>query len=184
MTKVLRCMYLHFTGLSSQSQHPASPLLWPAWDFASWVCGVTGGVLLSFSAFSLSTCRILCCGSTIIFCYRLGVYAASAYVREDKGMRNRQKLFSQWTDLAFTEKSLSRISRFVRGPQAAARFLCMSLRLNEPKHIVAEATTDIQPGSRLSLNRDLGFGTPMWPWLRSEMLGLLTSKCCPVVGCP
>jgi hypothetical protein len=26
------------------------------------VCGVTGWVLLSFSAFSLSTCRLLCCG--------------------------------------------------------------------------------------------------------------------------
>ena len=115
-------------------------------------------------------------------------------------LRNRQKLFSQWADLAFTEKGSSRISRFVRGPQAAARFLCMSPRLNEPKHIVAEATTDIQPDrrstqdrelsedgsinlevmpdSRLSLNRDLGLGHPMWPGLRSEMLGLLTSKCC------
>jgi hypothetical protein len=142
----------------------------------------------------------------IIFCYRVGVYAAIAYVHEDKAMRNRQKLFSQWADLAFTEKGSSRISRFVRGPQAAARFLCMSPRLNEPKHIVAEATTDIQPDrrstqdrelsedgsinlevmpdSRLSLNRDLGLGPPMWPGLRSEMLGLLTSKCCPVVGCP
>ncbi len=83
---------------------------------------------------------------------RVGVYAASAFVREDRAMRNRQKLFSQWTDLAFSEQGSSRIFRFVRGPQAAARFLRAYPCLAEQKQLVAEALE--QPGSRSPV-RDL-----------------------------
>ncbi len=117
---------------------------------------------------------------------RVGVYAASAYVREDAAMRNRQKVFSQWTDLAFAELGSSRVFRFVRGPQAAARFLCVSPYLTDQKLVVAQTATVTSGGGsvcgRLSADDDARQDASLHhvPMDRTSVLPLHTTTLSPV----